>query len=195
MKSVDNISNILINIFFICIMLLTSNVKAIDLNFYNNKEDTIKNKSDYPKVSVGIGMGLDYGGIGGRLTSLAYKNLSLFVGFGYNLSDAGVNIGASLRLLPNKFICPTISGIYGYNAVILITGARNSKQTYYGGSLGFGFELRSKKLKNYLSFGFYIPFRSQTYEKDMRALRQNPNIKITKEPEDAIVTLGYHFII
>jgi hypothetical protein len=180
--------------FFILIIFIKYNVNAISFGYFSDNKDTIKN-SYHPQVSLGIGAGLDYGGFGGRLTSLPYKYLSLFIGFGYNLSDVGVNLGGSLRLLPNNLICPTISGMYGYNAVIIVTGAKNTHETYYGGSLGFGLELRSKKLKNYLSFGLYIPFRSEAYNNEILKLSLNPNISITNEPDDVIFTIGYHIII
>ncbi|HNV52900.1 MAG TPA: hypothetical protein PKM28_08430, partial [Tenuifilaceae bacterium] len=69
------------------------------------------------KVNLGLGMGLDYGGFGGRFTFVPTKNFALFGGFGYNLLGLGYNVGGTYRILPDKRICPTISAMYGYNAV------------------------------------------------------------------------------
>lgn len=164
-----------------------------------SKEDYKKDKKTfivkYPLFSAGIGIGLDYGGFGLRVTSLSTKHLSIFAGVGYNSLNMGINLGGMIRFLPSRMFCPTFIGMYGYNAMIIITGDKNINETYYGPSFGAGFELRSKKLKNYLSLGLIIPVRSQNYEDDMNAIRRDPNATITKEPADAIITLGYHIII
>lgn len=186
---------IIINVIFISVLLFATNVKSADLYLNKSNKDSLKNGVSYPKVSLGFGSGLDYAGFGVRITSLAYKNFSLSAGLGYNLSDVGVSIGAIVRILPNKVICPFVSCIYGVNAVIVNEGSSNNHQSYYGGSLGLGFELRSSKLRNYFSFGFYAPIRSQTFENDWSSLSRNPNVKITNEPEDVIVTIGYHMIL
>lgn len=186
-------------------------------DFYIDNNDTVRNKNlqkekvqkseedykkdkktfivKYPLFSAGTGIGLDYGGFGLRVTSLSTKHLSIFIGLGYNSLNMGVNLGGLIRFLPSRMFCPTFCGMYGYNAMIVIAGDKNITETYYGPSFGVGFELRSKKLKNYLSFGLIMPVRSQNYEDDMNAIRRNPNATITKEPADAIITLGYHVII
>src|SRR5690349_17100641 len=65
---------------------------------------------------LGIGLGLDYGGIGMKLEFLPIKALGLFGGFGYNLVQPTYNAGASLKLAPGKRGTPVISCMYGYNA-------------------------------------------------------------------------------
>lgn len=176
---------------------VSSNSDSIKSNLQNpylpKKKTT---KPIYPKASIGSGMGLDYGGvIGGRLTVLPIQNASFFLGFGYNLLNIGLNIGGILRIAPNQVVCPHIGGMYGYNSVIIVKGASNYNETYYGASLSFGLEFRTKKLKNYISIAVIIPFRSENFEKDLRLLRQNPNIIINNEPSEALFSIGYHKII
>lgn len=170
-------------------------------NLYKN-DTTINNFAkkqltpQYPQFGFGFGIGLDYGGILGiKITSIPFKFLSVFFGLGYNLNDAGVNIGALYRIAPKQIICPFFGIMYGYNAVIVIIGAENYNKTYYGSSFTFGLEFRSAKLKNFFSIGLNIPNRSDSFEKDIQSLKQNPNIKITQEPPDALLTIGYHIII
>ncbi len=180
---------------------LTNNKEFIVPNLITTDTNKISSANNlthpkYPQFGTGFGMGLDYGGILGiRISSLPNKYLTVFFGLGYNLNDAGANIGALFRIAPKQIICPYFGIMYGYNAVIVIVGADNYNKTYYGSSVCFGLEFRSKKLTNYFSLGLNVPNRSESFEKDLQSLRQNPNIKITQEPPDALITLGYHIIL
>lgn len=148
----------------------------------------------YPesKFMFGFGIGFDYGGFGGRLAALPAKAVLLFAGFGYNLNDLGYNLGGSLRLLPDKKVCPLLDFMYGYNAVILVDGADEYNKTYYGPSMGGGIELRSKSNNNFFKFSLLVPFRSQDFHDDMDFLKSNPNIQIS-EPLPIAISLGYHY--
>lgn len=161
-----------------------------------NKQSPPSPETDYPITTLGIGIGLDYGGIiGGRLTLLAIPNISFFLGFGYNLADAGINIGAFVRLAPKSKICPILGGMYGYNSVLLITGStKYINKSYYGPSINIGLEFRSKKLRNYISTSVIIPFRSKSFENDLNTLRNDPSIVITNEPSEALFSIGYHIV-
>lgn len=189
----------------------TENQKKQEYNILNNKSpnnpnkvDTIKSikkdpsssKNNYPKTSIGIGLGLDYGGIiGGRVTLLPIQNISFFLGFGYNMLDAGINVGAFIRLAPNSRVCPFVGGMYGYNSVILIKGTtKYSNKVYYGPSISVGLEFRTRRLKNYISASVIIPFRSKSFENDMNTMKQDPNIIINTEPSEALISFGYHFV-
>src|SRR5688572_12405860 len=85
-------------------------------------------------VNLGLGLGLGYGGTGLRLSALPIKNVSLFGAAGYNLVKVGFNFGGAIRLLPDKRVTPTLVGMYGYNAVIVVQGAEEFNKTYYGPS-------------------------------------------------------------
>ena len=54
------------------------------------------------KVNLGLGMGLDYGGFGRRISFVPTKSFALFGGFGYNLLGLGYNVGGTYRILPDK---------------------------------------------------------------------------------------------
>ena len=84
--------------FFFSLMLLTSLSFAQNYTRYDIPEQE-------SKMNIGLGIGLDYGGIGGRITFLPVKRLALFAGVGYALVDFGYNLGAQLRIIPdNKFL-------------------------------------------------------------------------------------------
>lgn len=142
-------------------------------------------------VSAGVGIGLDYGGIGARLTFAPVKYVALFGALGYNLNGAGYNGGAVIRILPESMVCPFISAMYGYNAVIIIDGWKEKNKTYYGYSVGTGIELR-RPSGNYWNFEMLIPARSKEFKDDYDELDRNPDV----EMPDALpiqVSVGYHF--
>ncbi len=142
-------------------------------------------------VSAGFGIGLDYGGIGGRLTFAPAKYVALFGAIGYNFNGAGYNGGLIIRILPDGKVCPFISAMYGYNAVILIDGWDEANKTYYGVSFGTGIELRMRS-GNYWNFEMIIPARSQEFKDDFDALDQNPGIEI-QAPFPVQISVGYNF--
>lgn len=53
-------------------------------------------------INFGFGLGIDYGGIGGRLSVLPVKQAILFGGLGYNFDGLGYNVGAGFRFSPEK---------------------------------------------------------------------------------------------
>ena len=144
-------------------------------------------------VSAGVGIGLDYGGIGGKLMFAPVKYVALFGAIGYNLNGAGYNGGVVARILPDKKVCPYVTGMYGYNAVIVIEGLRERNKTYFGPSFGGGIELRMRN-RNFWNFGLLFPLRSAEFQDDFDDLKNNPSIEIT-EPLPVQISVGYHLRI
>ncbi len=70
------------------------------------------------KMNVGLGMGIDYGGFGGRFTFLPTEKFGLFAAVGYNLDGAGFNGGALYKFNTEKKVRPYVIAMYGYNGVI-----------------------------------------------------------------------------
>jgi hypothetical protein len=147
------------------------------------------------RVNVGIGMGIDYGGIvGGRVTYLPIKKVALFGAVGYNLLDVGLNAGATFRFMPDRRICPTLSAMYGYNSVIKVKGAESFNQTYYGPSFSLGFEVKSSsKSSNHWNFELILPIRPQEFKDDWDTIKNIPGIDIKSEPIPVAVSIGLHF--
>ena len=63
--------------------------------------------------NLGIGLGIDHGGIGLQLQYRPVPPLAFFVGGGYALAGLGYNLGMQVRLLPKKKWCPYVAGMYG----------------------------------------------------------------------------------
>jgi hypothetical protein len=146
-------------------------------------------------ISVGIGLGLDYGGIGGKLAFVPTPNVALFGSIGYNFNGAGYNGGIIFRMKPDGKVCPYLTGMYGYNAVIVVDGLDEANKTYYGPSFGGGIELHRRDKPNYWNFGLLFPVRSKEYRDDMEALKNNPNIEFTNTLLPFTISVGYHFAI
>lgn len=115
---------------------------------------------------VGIGIGIDYGGIGIQVNQLL-KSIYLIGGFGYNsvyfLPFAGIKYYILEKNSENFFI-PYVKVVYGYNAVINIqygpkdffcgftpgigTDIRFGKQKTFGINVDLNYPLRTKKFKD-----------------------------------------------
>lgn len=146
-------------------------------------------------VSGGIGLGQDYGGIGGRLTVLPNKHFGLFFGGGYAFAGFGYNVGAMVIAVPDKKISPLFTFMYGYNAAIAVSGASQYNKIYYGPTIGLGIRsLSSSNENNYWQFGLLIPFRSSEFTDDLNALKNNSSIVGVSEPWPVTISIGYHFI-
>jgi len=145
------------------------------------------------KQNIGIGLGLDYGGIGVRYTYMAAPKFGLFGSLGYILVGPGFNFGATYKFLPGKRATPALGAMYGYNAVIKVIGASGYDEIYYGPSVSIGVEVKTRRNeRNFWNFELVVPFRSSKYKDDIDALVNNLSIKIT-EPLPIAFSIGYHF--
>ena len=144
--------------------------------------------------NLGLGLGIDYGGFGAQLQCRPAPPLVIFAGGGYALSGFGYNAGVQGRILPSAKWCPFISAMYGYNAVIVVQGASEFNQLYYGPSVGVGLEdHRRDNADNFWRFELILPFRPQEFQDDMDALKKNPVIDIKSEPPPFSFSVAFHF--
>lgn len=151
-------------------------------------QDIEKNASY--EFNIGMGLGMDYGGIGLRGTFLPVERLGLFASLGYNLNTAGVNAGAQLRF-PKRRHAFFLTAMYGYNAVLIVTGDIEDKATYYGITAGAGYQLKVGSKGNFWNFGILVPFRNSNFHDDLDAL---DSIGATMtEPLPIAISVGFHF--
>ena len=174
--------------FFFSLLLVTSSSFAQDYTRYDTPEQE-------SKMNIGLGIGLDYGGIGGRVTFLPVKRLALFAGLGYALVDFGYNVGAQLRIIPDNKICPTFGVMYGYNGVIQVQNASMYDKIYYGTSLSGGMEIHFGGKQNFMNIELIVPFRSETFYDDWDRIKQNSSISIQSDPLPVAFSIGYHFAL
>lgn len=139
-------------------------------------------------ASFGIGLGLDYGGIGTKLTIMPGSTVSWFAGVGYNLNDVGFNGGLELNFTPKKRSTAFLSAMYGYNGWVKPASYYGPQEatTYYGPSFGLGLKARTKKSNNYFSFQFIFPIRDPKLKSAVASDDANPIYPL-------LFSLGFHF--
>jgi hypothetical protein len=149
------------------------------------------------KTFIGIGAGLDYGGLGIRAEFQPIKNIGIIGGVGYNLVDPAYNVGLSFKVLPEKKITPVIMAMYGYNAVIKIknpSGGTFYSKSYYGPSIGAGCELYNRSRKNKWAFEIFLPFRSSEFHDKHDELKAE-GFEFHPDVLPVTFTVGYNFSI
>jgi hypothetical protein len=142
--------------------------------------------------NLGLGMGLDYGGFGGKFTLMPVEKFGLFAGIGYNLAGVGFNGGAMYKFTPSKRVSPYLSGMYGYNGVVVVENGPAESKTYYGPSFSFGIELKSRRNEsNFWNFELVLPVRSSEFTDYIDELKNN-GYSIS-EPLPIAFSIGFHF--
>nr|WP_321411782.1 hypothetical protein [uncultured Carboxylicivirga sp.] len=142
------------------------------------------------KGDMGIGGGISYGGIGAQLTYRPIETLGIFGSLGYNLDAVGYNLGVKLNLKSDKKLNPYITGMYGYNTVLIIDAeSMETRTTYYGISTGLGTTFQLKE-KSFLSCEVLLPIRPKVYKDAVNDL-ELVGFEI-KDPLPVAVSIGYH---
>ncbi|XZF14419.1 hypothetical protein ACTHGU_21765 [Chitinophagaceae bacterium MMS25-I14] len=155
--------------------------------------NTVKKKKQV-EISVGFGLGLDYGGIGARVEVRPVDYLGIFAGGGYNLNALGYNVGVKANLLHQHRVQPFATAMYGYNGVIVVRNEERYNRTYYGPTAGGGIDiLLGRKRNARFSAGILVPFRNSSFQDDYDRLKNDPNIKFNNDPSPIAITIGFNF--
>lgn len=155
-----------------------------------------QDKLDYVEKPfyIGFGLGMDYGGIGGKLEYMFLNHAGLFGGIGYNFHSLGWNTGIMLKATPKEMITPYLLGMYGYTGVIRIVNASEYDFIDFGFSLGGGFEIKTKQ-QNVWQFGVILPFRSNEFKDHHQALQDNPAIEFNNNLSLLAFSVGFKIVI
>ncbi|MCY1718886.1 hypothetical protein OU798_00940 [Prolixibacteraceae bacterium Z1-6] len=139
---------------------------------------------------IGAGAGLSYGGFGTRFTYRPVEQLGLFGSLGYNLDALGYNLGVQYHVPSQKRLSAYLTGMYGYNTVLIVDAVvMESKTTYFGFSTGAGIEFKLKE-KSFLSAELLVPFRPQAYKDAVDDL-ESISFEM-KDPLPVAFCIGYH---
>jgi hypothetical protein len=153
----------------------------------------------FDKTSIGVGGGMDYGGIGGSFLIYPHRNIGLFVGAGYAIAGFGYNLGSKIRLVTEKHkspFSPYLLAMYGYNAAIAVTNATQYNKLFYGPTLGFGTDFKSRPgKKGYWSFALLLPIRNSELDTYFNDLKTNHNIEFKNELMPVGFSFGYRVVI
>lgn len=172
--------------------LLRSDIRSIRYLRHNYVPVTYANRT-----FIGIGMGLDFGGIGMNVMYNLTNSLGAYIGAGYAFAGIGVNGGVTLRLVPKKpesRVVPFITGMYGYNAAIAVQDAEELNKMFYGPSAGLGIELRARSPRvRCWTFALLIPFRSTEVQNYIDELKNNQFIEMQNKLTPVLISIGYRF--
>jgi hypothetical protein len=136
---------------------------SVGISFYikNPSEDDLEAE----RLSIGLGAGLEYGGLGINALVYPQKNLGFFFGAGYALAGFGYNGGIKLRKNPVHKTTPYLIAMYGYNAAIRVGNAPDYNRLFFGPSVGFGLDFkRSSEGSGYWTTGILIPIRNSSVD-------------------------------
>ena len=144
------------------------------------------------KVYLGVGFGLDHGGIGVKAEYLPIKYLGIYGGVGYNFLSVGWNAGATVKILPDKKVSPNFMIFYGYNAVLRVIGASEYDATSYGPTIGANIDINLGK-RNKLCVGLFVPIRSADFKDKYKTAKNDPRIEFFSILLPVAVSVGFNF--
>jgi hypothetical protein len=143
---------------------------------------------------AGLGMGLPYGGIGGRLGYTIADQYDLFLGIGYNFTSLASNAGFQYQLPIGGHVSPYALAMYGANASVKIENLEDYNETFLGPSFGLGAKIYlSKNHARFWDINLVLPLRSKDYEKTISALKHDFRVEKFKEPNPVLISIGYNF--
>ncbi|MBS1667114.1 MAG: hypothetical protein JST58_07050 [Bacteroidetes bacterium] len=152
------------------------------------------------KFSAGIGVGYEFGGIGGNLIYYPQRNIGIFGGAGYTFVGFGYNAGVKIRYAETDQaprIDPFIVAMYGYNNTLRYDRKPAFNRTFYNVTIGGGIDFRPRMLKlGYLSVAIYVPFRNpdaKNYNNNYVQWFYPTNLSNKQFPVSA--SIGYRLVI
>jgi hypothetical protein len=150
-------------------------------------------------TTLGLGLGLDYGGIGANILVYPGKNLGLFAGGGYAIAGFGFNAGIKLRFLSEKSTSSWtffLIGMYGYNTAIAVKNASGLNKLFYGPTIGLGFDFKSRPAnRGYWSFSLLVPIRGSDVDNYIDDLESNYGVVFENKPLPIGIAIGYRIIL
>jgi hypothetical protein len=142
---------------------------------------------------VGLGGGLDYGGMGGKIEYLPLKNFGIFGGLGYNGLSVGWNTGATFKIPLNQKLSLNPIVFYGYNGIMKVNGASEYNMTSYGVTAGANLDIKVGKNGNKLSAGMFVPIRSKEFMDNYDKIKNAPNFKMEQDLWPILFSFGFNF--
>lgn len=185
------------------------NQNGHDVDTYINKNELTSYRYDSvyqaplplpaDRINLGVGLGLDYGGIGFNLIAYPQRNIGLFAGGGYAIAGMGYNVGLKLRFVAKESKSKAVgfvTGMYGYNAAVSVQNATDLNKLFYGYTVGAGVDLRSKTKKGgYWTLTLLLPFRSSEVDSYLEDLETNYNVERKSDFFPITISIGYRIVM
>ena len=149
------------------------------------------------QIYLGTGIGLDYGGIGGKIEFLPARHFGLLAGVGYNFLSVGWNVGGTCKILPGKAVSPNLAVLYGYNATSIGTDSYSERynMTSYGLSIGVSLDIRVNRRGHKISVGLFYPFVSDKFTDNYNKLLNDPNMGLYNKLWPVRISIGFDFLL
>jgi hypothetical protein len=146
---------------------------------------------------IGIGLGMDYGGLLGFQIGIApIKHLTFFGSLGYYLIGVGWNVGLKglfIAKTTKHGIRPYFKATFGSNSVITAEGTDQYDQIYKGFTIGVGCEFRfGKKKQNGFDLDLNVPLRTTEFWDDYNTMKNDPSLEVLQGPMPVAFSIGYH---
>lgn len=131
-----------------------------------------KEQARHPEIYAGLGLGLDYGGVGANLLIYPIENVGVFTGVGYAIAGTGINGGLKLRFnSKNPYRRFFATAMYGYNTAIYVTNNSSLDRLFYGPSVGLGMDRRLRSGNSAFSIQLIVPFRGDDQSNYVSSLK------------------------
>jgi hypothetical protein len=166
----------------------------------NSTKNNKHNENAVPqKLDLGLGVGLDYGGIAGvNLCYTPFKYIGLYASGGYYRVSFGWQTGIAGYVKPKtdqSFFIPFIKASYGTNRFIMVKEAKQYNQAYLGFSASAGIEIRFGWFHRHgLNLEINYAINSSGYKRDIDFIKHNTSYALTTIPA-LTISFGYHFVI
>jgi hypothetical protein len=189
-----NIKAISIILFYISLVFIFENkISAQD----TIQKITVIKKMELHKHDLGLGLGLDYGGIiGAKCAFIPVPFLSVFGGVGIQLGGIGWNTGITWHILPvmlNHTFRPNIKIMYGINSSFYIEGKSEYNRQFTGFTPGCGLEMRfGRNKKHGMDVDLNFPLRTPGFWSHYNTVKNDPNVEKLNEPLPVAISIGYH---
>lgn len=174
---------------FICLVLsVSAQVRPDSLEIYKIADP----------ISLGIGLGQNFGGIGGKLLIYPQQNIGFFGGLGYAMAGVGYNVGTKVRFFSKKNPRTNfyLTGMYGYNATVTIKNENQYNKIFYGPTFGFGIDTGKRSYKKgYWTMALLFPFRDAEVDDYFDDLEDNHGVKFENSLLPFTFSFGYHFAL
>ena len=164
-----------------------------------NSQEYLPKAKAYDGLSIGIGSGQDFGGLGlGVLYYGQNKTVGVFGGLGYTPSGIGINGGLKVRLIPikiNPTFNPFLLGMYGYTTSVSVSNDAQYNKTFYGPTIGLGTDFKFKKYsRGFWSFALQLPLDNSKAIDYIQYLRVSKQMTFP-EPSTFRYSIGYRYLL
>jgi hypothetical protein len=146
--------------------------------------------------SVGLGLGLDYGGIGVNLQACLGNSFALSAGVGNSFAGLGYNVGIKVKKNAEKAtngLLPYATLLYGINSIIYVQNMGSYNKMFAGVTPGLGLDIRlSKRSLSCLSIGLIFPIRKPQVQQYIDELKSK-GVVFGKQLQNVAISVGFRF--